>query len=78
MKRDASKRKTLNRQMKSVELRRLGTEKTNSASVDLDRKSALEIARIINHEDSKVAAAVKKALLARWQKIYSSTTSSNR
>src|SRR6267143_505493 len=27
------------------ELRRLGTEKTNSASVDLDRKSAQEIAR---------------------------------
>jgi len=48
--------------MKSVELRGLGTEKTNSASVDLDRKSALEIARIINAEDAKVAAAVKGAL----------------
>ena len=48
--------------MKIAELRRLGTEKTNSASVDLDRKSALEIARIINAEDSKVAAAVKGAL----------------
>jgi N-acetylmuramic acid 6-phosphate etherase len=56
------KRKTLNRRRKSVELRRLGTEKTNSASVDLDRKSALEIARIINAEDAKVAAAVKGAL----------------
>src|SRR5882762_10327565 len=44
------------------ELRRLGTEKTNSASVDLDRKSALEIARIINAEDARVAAAVKGAL----------------
>jgi N-acetylmuramic acid 6-phosphate etherase len=48
--------------MKTAELRRLGTEKTNSASVDLDRKSALEIARIINAEDAKVAAAVKGAL----------------
>jgi len=48
--------------MKTVELRRLGTEKTNSASADLDRKSALEIARIINAEDAKVAAAVKGAL----------------
>jgi N-acetylmuramic acid 6-phosphate etherase len=48
--------------MKTVELRRLGTEKTNSASIDLDRKSALEIARIINAEDAKVAAAVKGAL----------------
>ena len=62
MKRDASKRKTLNRRMKTVELRRLGTEKTNSASVDLDRKSALEIARIINREDAKVAAVVKQTL----------------
>jgi N-acetylmuramic acid 6-phosphate etherase len=48
--------------MKTVELRRLGTEKTNSASVGLDRKSALEIARIINAEDAKVASAVKRAL----------------
>jgi len=62
LKRDASKRKTLNRRIKTVELRRLGTEKTNSASVDLDRKSALEIACIINAEDAKVAAAVKGAL----------------
>lgn len=48
--------------MKTVELRRLGTEKTNSASIDLDRKSALEITRIINREDAKVAAAVKRTL----------------
>ncbi len=40
----------------------LTTESTNIASQGLDTKSALEIARIINHEDSKVAAAVKKAL----------------
>lgn len=40
----------------------LATESTNEASQGLDTKSALEIARIINHEDSKVAAAVKKAL----------------
>jgi len=60
--RKTTKRKTLNREATSVELRRLGTEKTNSASVDLDRKSALEIARIINAEDAKVAAAVKGAL----------------
>ncbi len=52
----------MKRKAKSVELRRLGTEKTNSASADLDRKSALEIAGIINAEDAKVAAAVKGAL----------------
>src|SRR5450432_239174 len=40
----------------------LTTESPNDASQGFDKKSALEIARIINHEDSKVAAAVKKAL----------------
>ena len=60
--RKASKRKTSKRKTTSAELRRLGTEKTNSASADLDRKSALEIARIINREDAKVAAAVKRSL----------------
>jgi N-acetylmuramic acid 6-phosphate etherase len=40
----------------------LVTEKLNEASVGFDTKSALDIARIINHEDAKVAAAVKKAL----------------
>ena len=40
----------------------LATEGPNDASQGFDTKSALEIARIINHEDSKVAAAVKKAL----------------
>jgi len=40
----------------------LVTESMNEASQGFDTKSALEIARIINHEDSKVAAAVKKAL----------------
>ena len=55
-------RKILKRGTTSAELRRLVTEKTNFASTDLDRKSALEIARIINREDAKVAAAVKSAL----------------
>jgi N-acetylmuramic acid 6-phosphate etherase len=38
------------------------TESSNEASQGFDTKSALEIARIINHEDAKIAAAVKKAL----------------
>src|SRR5579863_2625822 len=38
------------------------TETSNTASEGLDTKSALEIARIINHEDAKIAGAVKKAL----------------
>ena len=36
----------------------LTTETANVASEGLDTKSALEIARIINHEDAKIAAAV--------------------
>jgi N-acetylmuramic acid 6-phosphate etherase len=47
---------------KKVDLRLLTTEKLNLASADLDRKSSLEIARIINAEDAKVATAVKRAL----------------
>ena len=44
------------------DLSQLMTESPNAASQGLDVKSALEIARIISHEDAKVAAAVKKAL----------------
>jgi N-acetylmuramic acid 6-phosphate etherase len=40
----------------------LTTESSNEASQGFDTKSALEIARIINHEDAKIASAVKKAL----------------
>jgi len=43
-------------------LHELTTESRNEASIGLDTKSAVEIAKIINHEDSKVAAAVKKAV----------------
>ena len=45
-----------------AKLSQLATEQSNPASADLDRKSSLEIARIINTEDAKVAAAVKRAL----------------
>ncbi len=45
-----------------TELDRLVTESANEASQGLDTKSALEIARIINHEDAKIAAAIKKSL----------------
>ena len=46
----------------SPELDQLATEQPNPNSADLDTKSALEIARIINAEDAKVAPAVAKAL----------------
>src|ERR1700723_1815522 len=56
----ASTSKSVNRG--ATEFNDLTTETANAASEGLDTKSALEIARIINHEDAKVAAAVKKAL----------------
>jgi N-acetylmuramic acid 6-phosphate etherase len=40
----------------------LGTEQQNVSSAELDTRSALEIARIINEQDKKVAGAVEKAL----------------
>jgi len=46
----------------ATDLQRLTTEKSNAASADLDRKSSLEIATIINAEDAKVAPAVQRAL----------------
>ena len=45
-----------------TDLQSLTTELPNEASAGLDTKSAIEIARIISHEDAKIAAAVKKAL----------------
>jgi N-acetylmuramic acid 6-phosphate etherase len=44
------------------ELKGLTTERPNPSSADLDLKSALEIAQIINTEDMRVAAIVKRAL----------------
>lgn len=55
-------RKSERKSARASDLRRLSTEKSNSASADLDRNSALEIAQIINREDAKVAAAVKRGL----------------
>ena len=43
-------------------LRNLETEQQNAASSELDTRPALEIARIINEEDKKVASAVEAAL----------------
>jgi len=43
-------------------IRDLRTEQQNVASAGLDTLSALEIARVINQEDKKIAAAVERAL----------------
>jgi len=47
---------------KKLELPALATEQVNAGFQNLDQKSALEIAQIINAEDTKVASAVKRAL----------------
>jgi N-acetylmuramic acid 6-phosphate etherase len=52
----------LKRRAKHPDLQHLSTEKANIASTDLDRKSSLAIARIINTEDAKVAAVVRRSL----------------
>ena len=44
------------------ELDRLATEQPNPASANLDTKSSLEIARIINSQDATIASAVERAL----------------
>jgi N-acetylmuramic acid 6-phosphate etherase len=43
-------------------LRQLSTEQPNPASKDLDLKSSLQFVRILNAEDAKIGAAVKRAL----------------
>jgi N-acetylmuramic acid 6-phosphate etherase len=47
---------------RKVTIGNLGTEQQNRASSALDTLSALEIARVINQEDKKVASAVRRAL----------------
>ena len=44
------------------EIQKLGTERRNRAAASLDTMSALDVARLINREDQKVARAVGKAL----------------
>jgi N-acetylmuramic acid 6-phosphate etherase len=58
----ATKKKSSSSTNGVVDLGHLGTEQQNRSSANFDTKSALEIAQIINAEDAKVAAAVKRAL----------------
>jgi N-acetylmuramic acid 6-phosphate etherase len=45
-----------------LDLSQLATEQANPAARELDTRSAIEIAQIINDEDAKVAAAVERML----------------
>jgi N-acetylmuramic acid 6-phosphate etherase len=49
---------------KAEDLGKLGTERANPAAAALDALSALEIARVINSEDARVAPAVERAVPA--------------
>jgi N-acetylmuramic acid 6-phosphate etherase len=57
------------------QLNSLGTEQSNPNTKDIDRLSALEIAKKINHEDKTVAAVVEQALpqIARAAEIFAET-----
>ena len=46
----------------TTKLSKLATEKQNHSSQNLDTMSALEIATVMNREDAKIAAAIRKAL----------------
>jgi N-acetylmuramic acid 6-phosphate etherase len=45
-----------------IDLKKIATEQRNPASSGIDKKSTLEIVRIINDEDKKVALAVERIL----------------
>ncbi len=52
-----------------IDLKKIATEKRNSASMDLDKMNALEIVKIINSEDQKVASAIEQSLPAIEQVV---------
>lgn len=56
-------------------LNHLATEQINPASVDIDQRSPLEIARMINDEDHKIAAIVKSLLepISQAAEIFATT-----
>jgi N-acetylmuramic acid 6-phosphate etherase len=60
--RGAMRKRKFARKARASGIRRLVTEKPNSASANLDTRSSLEIARIINREDARVAGAVARSL----------------
>jgi len=56
------RRSSLKANKPEANLHRLPTEQPNQAAADLDLKSSLDLARLINSEDARVAAAVEHAL----------------
>lgn len=56
-------------------LNNLQTEQINPNSVDIDKKISIEIARIINNEDKKVASVVETQLenIAKTAELFAST-----
>ena len=56
------RRPDLSAKSKNTDLQHLRTEQNLPAAADLDQKSALEIATLMNDEDATIAAAVRRAL----------------
>ena len=48
--------------MKSIDLAKLTTESRNEDTLNIDKVSTLDMVKIINNEDKKVAAAVEAEL----------------
>ena len=49
--------------MNTIKLENLTTESRNSSSLNIDKVSTLDMVKIINNEDKKVALAVEKELV---------------
>ena len=56
------RRKAYDLKRKPTDLQRLRTEQSHPAATDLDQKSSLQIATLINAEDATVALSVQRAL----------------
>ena len=50
--------------MKSIDLAKLTTESRNEDTLNIDKVSTLDMVKIINNEDKKVAAAVEAEFVA--------------
>ena len=47
----------------NIDIKKIGTEKRNPKTMNIDKMSTEEIVRVINDEDKTVASAVEGAIL---------------
>ena len=55
--------------MNTIKLENLTTESRNSSSLNIDKVSTLDMVKIINNEDKKVALAVEKELRSEERRV---------